>query len=750
MQTVRGSLLPVRGKDKWAVATLHPAFLLRGADSGERGKAQDHLEPLLSVDARRAMTCAVPRIPKVRMESDASAAHAALLKDCPTMVAVDIEGSNGKPQIVGVSWKVGEAWVMPWGDDVRALLDEVGHHMPVFHNASYDVPELAEAGVTPPKEWVDTINLAARYDPSLPKNLQFQVLTHVPGSCAWKGLVNHKKGYDYDGGAVAMWRALWAEILRRLGRRVPATSFEWYCFYNGLDTAWTFELQDQLQEKLNLQKRLPYYWNLMQPLQAPLLDLGLRGMPADEDRIAFHRVACQRLQRMANRILKDAGREMNQQSYDETQRLVTIHEASRTVEKAAGAKKYSAAADLSKLRGKLRAQKELAEGDFNFDSHPQCVKLLYSWFGLPEVRNRKTKGATTDDKAIESLLKRLTRTDADGKACPTLKPKRGTVDEAARIVRAIGAGRKWRTWESTFLQPELRRGTGRPRIPTQYSQHRTTTGRLSSGTDDTESEKTIKRQQLQNVPKKLRDLVVADEGYTCVGADWAGIEWAISMWYCSKVDPKGPHLAMLDAFWRKELDPHIFLATHAFGVAADQITTRQRQVCKPYTHGYFFGGTAVGLAREVGHPDRVGIQVCRAHDEAFQGQRFREETVRQAIKQKFVETPLGWRRYFWGSKPSPTEILGTKVQATAADLLKYVLAQMFKGYVPSDYEALTNTHDSLLFQAPTHDKPWLVKGASPHPAAAWLKAQMEQPIPWLDGRQWRADVKVGPNWRSVS
>mgnify|MGYP003577638465 CR=1 FL=1 len=114
-------------------------------------------------------------------------------------------------------------------------------------------------------------------------------------------------------------------------------------------------------------------------------------------------------------------------------------------------------------------------------------------------------------------------------------------------------------------------------------------------------------------------------------------------------------------------------------------------------------------------------------------------------KQKYVETPLGWRRYFWGSKPSPTEILGTKVQGTAADLCKYVANDVVKNLPPQarmvSPEWLTTTHDSLLIQV-------LKEAAGQY--STWLRAKMEQPIPWLDRRQWRADVKVGPDWRSVS
>jgi hypothetical protein len=270
-------------------------------------------------------------------------------------------------------------------------------------------------------------------------------------------LVDHKKGWDYDGRPVEQWRRLWTEVLTRLGRRVPTSGWQWYCFYNGLDAAWTLELGLILCDKLDKQGRFSYYKSLMAPLQAPLLDMGLRGMPVDERRLAIHRTACQRLQRMASRILKGAGQEMLKLERDELQLEVSVHERNREVERSSGLRKYSQSRSLSSTRTKLRTKQKNLDDGFNFNSSHQAVALLYGWYGLPEVRNRKTKGPTTDDDAIESLIRRMTRVDEHGTACPTVKPKRGNPADVLQILKAIEAGRKWNTWESSYLSPELKR-----------------------------------------------------------------------------------------------------------------------------------------------------------------------------------------------------------------------------------------------------------------------------------------------------
>jgi hypothetical protein len=109
---------------------------------------------------------------------------------------------------------------------------------------------------------------------------------------------------------------------------------------------------------------------------------------------------------------------------------------------------------------------------------------------------------------------------------------------------------------------------------------------------------------------------------------------------------------------------------------------------------------------------------------------------------RYVETPLGWRRWFWGLDPKSTEILATLIQAAEADLMKWTLASIPRGTArPFDYRLMTTTHDSIMIDAPEKDADM---------AATFLRGKLEQPVPWLDGRSWRCKVKIGGDWRKVS
>jgi DNA polymerase I-like protein with 3'-5' exonuclease and polymerase domains len=212
------------------------------------------------------------------------------------------------------------------------------------------------------------------------------------------------------------------------------------------------------------------------------------------------------------------------------------------------------------------------------------------------------------------------------------------------------------------------------------------------------------------------------------------------MWKASKLDKDRFHLDILDKFQAGEFDPHTYLASFAFNKPEADITPDERKMCKPYTHGRTYMGSPRTLARNAGHSDAIGVKVCNAHEAAFKVKPWQDWLLAQTKKRHYVQTPLGWRRYFWQWDPKPTEVVATDVSATAADLCKVVLCGIFKG-LPDTWEVETSTHDSVMLMVPE---------PVAEEARSWLKGHMEQPVAWLDGRSWRCDTHVGPDWKSVS
>lgn len=289
------------------------------------------------------------------------------------------------------------------------------------------------------------------------------------------------------------------------------------------------------------------------------------------------------------------------------------------------------------------------------------------------------------------------------------------------------------------------------RLKTSYALHKAETGRLASGTDSTEADKVgAKVQQIQNFPSVLRDIVRAPEGSILVGGDWAAIEWALAIWDAACLGyNESFHRDILTRFRHDEFDPHCWLAAHAYDLDYDKAFeshkkggsygAKERKISKAFTHGYTFGGSPAGLARNAGLKDKIGVRVCRAHDEAFQLQGWKDYTYETAKARRYVETPLGWRRYFWDWKPKREEVLNTRIQATAADLCKWTLLQLFRS-MPEGWELITTTHDSFLIMAPKDKET---------EAIPFLLGKMEAKVPWLSNESFRADVRAAQTWRDV-
>jgi len=442
-----------RSLPPWILCTIAPATILRDQRNPD-AKAMDYLFPFLCSDIVKAIEAPTPRVPKVQAYCDPLEVLRAWEEFFKTRerpwLSVDIEGRGGKPNIVGVAWDPGEVWVMQWGPKVQLLLEVMFKTaLPVFHNGAYDIPELREAGVTPPKVWMDTmVSAATLFQQRGMMGLQSQVLTYVKGSITWKGLIDHDKGPGYGGGKAGYYRKLWTEVLTRLGRAVPSSGADWYAFYNGLDTAWTLALAFAHRDRLKGQGRWEYYTGFMQPNQAPLVWMGLQGLPVDVKRVERFKVALRRLERMAAGILRPVAVGLLDARVQEQQKEVDKLEAEREAERAAGARAFSKAKELTSVRTKLRTREKNRAAGFNPDSALQRVALLYQYLGLPEVRNRKTKSATSDEKAVENLLGRMQR--------GTIKAKNKTNDEAFRILRALKASKKWATWRRTFLERSVK------------------------------------------------------------------------------------------------------------------------------------------------------------------------------------------------------------------------------------------------------------------------------------------------------
>ena len=284
-----------------------------------------------------------------------------------------------------------------------------------------------------------------------------------------------------------------------------------------------------------------------------------------------------------------------------------------------------------------------------------------------------------------------------------------------------------------------------PRIPTQYSQHRAASGRLSSGVDTSDPDKGIKGrkvQQMQNMPKRLRDMFVPDDGMIMVGADWSNIEWLAFMVFAARLNrPAGHHKALIERFCSGELDAHRYLASVFYGVDESKIIPPQRKTVKPFTHGLNYYGAPTTIGRMGGVPDDISGRVAVAHERAFRVSPIQQHLIAVAKQQRFIETSWGWRVWFFDVDPKPTEILGLRTQAECADLCKVMLVDLFRDMEKRPrWEVLTTTHDSVVLQVPIADR---------EPAENYLSSLMSRPVAQWGGIRPVVAVNSGYSWEEI-
>ena len=111
-----------------------------------------------------------------------------------------------------------------------------------------------------------------------------------------------------------------------------------------------------------------------------------------------------------------------------------------------GRPKFSKAKEMTKARTQLKARQAALDAGFNVDSPMQRIALLES-LGLKLIKDRGTKGKTTNEKALEKLKGRLEK--------GTLKMPKERKARALEVLQALLDGKKFATVRRNFLQRKL-------------------------------------------------------------------------------------------------------------------------------------------------------------------------------------------------------------------------------------------------------------------------------------------------------
>ena len=202
---------------------------------------------------------------------------------------------------------------------------------------------------------------------------------------------------------------------------------------------------------------------------------------------------------------------------------------------------------------------------------------------------------------------------------------------------------------------------------------------------------------LQQVPKDGRKIIGNLDGVTIVNADYSQIEVRIA----AQIAKDEKLIEVLDSG-----DVHKGIAAQIFGISEDMVTAEQRKLSKAATFTLLFGG-GPKMLYEYAKNSGSHIEFDDAREifsrffVAFEGlkdMRYKAYGMAKNRKVVTIRLPNSAKRVLVGGNVTPTRILNTVVQGTAAIGMKYALLEADKMGL-TKYIGAT-VHDELVAAVP--------------------------------------------------
>lgn len=350
----------------------------------------------------------------------------------------------------------------------------------------------------------------------------------------------------------------------------------------------------------------------------------------------------------------------------------------------------------------------MAGHDFNISSPKQLGVVLFEEMGLPAKKKNKS-GFSTNADVLENLR------------------------DKHPIIELILQYRQLSKLNSTYVEGILKVVGADGRIHSAFKQTETRTGRISSIEPN-----------MQNIPvrtelgRNIRRFFVAKEGYVLLDADYSQIELRILAAICGDKN-------MSEAFLNGE-DIHASTAAHVFKMPLEMVTDSMRRAAKAVNFGIVYGIGAFSLSQDIGVSRAEADRYIKEYLANYPNVGiFMEETIAGGIKNGFVTTLFGRRRYI-PELSSTNKILqsfgkraamNAPIQGSAADVIKIAMVRVFRRLAEEKLNAklILQVHDELIVEASEADSAR---------AAAILQQEMERAVTL--SVPLTAEVKKGRTW----
>ncbi len=236
---------------------------------------------------------------------------------------------------------------------------------------------------------------------------------------------------------------------------------------------------------------------------------------------------------------------------------------------------------------------------------------------------------------------------------------------------------------------ELKKYLKNGRIYGEFKQIGASTGRMSSY-----------KPNLQNIPKNLKYLFEAPDGYKFIIADYSQIELRIAAEYTK--DEK-----MIQAF-KEGKDLHRLTASIITGKDYEIITKEERNLAKAINFGLIYGISPKSLVEYAKNNYGIEITLKEAkifHENFFNYyQRFKiwhEKTKEYLEKHRFVEQKTLLGRKLLAFKF--TDAVNYPIQGSGSDLLKMAVVLFYKNINTLDAKVVNLIHDEIVVQVKEED-----------------------------------------------
>lgn len=318
------------------------------------------------------------------------------------------------------------------------------------------------------------------------------------------------------------------------------------------------------------------------------------------------------------------------------------------------------------IMDKIKEESKNDRALYNIRSPRQIETILFDVLKYPVTKETESKKRSTDNEVLVDLVKKLKLKEDD-------------------IVPMLLKFRDLDKVNGTYFVALAEQAGTENVIHANFLQHGTRTGRLSSSDPN-----------MQNIPTRhdewnVRDAFIPREGYKFLIADYSQIE-----------------LRMLAHFSRDEHMVNTFLEGGDIHATTMKLTgIKDRRIAKNVNFGIVYGVGPRTLSAMIEKPEADAKKYIDSFLNGYPMVRSFIHRVQQVtLSTGIVEMITGRKRHFhefqdrrWYTTIARQSV-NTKIQGSAADLIKIAMIKLFPLLKAHDSHMLVQIHDEIIIEVP--------------------------------------------------